>query len=62
MSKEKLTYTVAEAADLIGVSKVTMYNLIHSENCNFAFNIGRKIIISRPALERWIDESVKQLQ
>ena len=49
----KLTLTVAEAATIIGVSLPTAYTLVHSAGFP-AFTIGRKLLISRQGLEKWI--------
>ena len=57
---EKLTYTVSEAAEAVGVSKPIMYNLVNADNCSFAFRVGRKIIISKAALEQWIIERSRE--
>ena len=51
---KKLTLTVAEAAELLGVSLPTAYELAHSEGFP-TLRIGRKLLISRAGLELWVD-------
>jgi len=51
---KKLTLTVAEAADLLGVSLPTAYELAHSKGFP-TLRIGRKLLISRAGLELWVD-------
>lgn len=54
--REKLTCTVDEGAALLGISRPVMYELCHREDCAFTLRIGRRILISRIALEAWIAE------
>jgi excisionase family DNA binding protein len=47
----KLTFTVAEAAELIGISRTSAYEAAHrGENPSLAF--GRRTVITRAPLER----------
>lgn len=50
----KATLTVNEAACVIGVSKPTMYSLIRKSGFP-AVHIGRKVLICRDALLRWLE-------
>ena len=50
---EKLTYSVAEAAGVLGVRKPTVYNLIHKEDFP-AFKVGGRTLISIDGLRRWV--------
>ncbi len=52
-SPTKTTLTVEEAAHLIGVSKPTMYAIVKRPSFP-AIHIGRKILICRDALLRWL--------
>lgn len=51
---EKLTLSVTEAAEVIGISRPAMYNLIHSEGFPKKV-VGRRILIPVKALERWLE-------
>ena len=45
----KMTLSVREAAELIGISKPKMYELIHSNEIP-SIHVGKKIVIARQAL------------
>ena len=49
----KLTYSVTEAARALGVSRHTMYNLIHSEGFP-TLSVGGRRLISRELLAEWV--------
>ena len=51
--KEKLTYSVEECAELLGVSVKTAYNLTHRQDFP-TIKIGRRIRISREGLKTWV--------
>ncbi len=51
----KLTLSVREAADMIGISKPTMYGLIRNNEIP-VIHVGKKIIITRQALLDWLSE------
>ena len=53
---EKLTVTVQEAANLLGVSKPTMFELLYNGSIAYK-KIGRKIIISYKVLVDWVNEN-----
>ncbi len=50
----KLTCTVSEAAQILGVSKPTMYDLVHKGTIP-STKVGRKILISRHVLTNWLE-------
>ena len=54
MSPEELikqTVTVDEAAKLLGISRATAYQLAHEGKLPGARRLGRRIVVSRKALE-----------
>ena len=51
----KMTLSVREAAELIGISKPKMYELIHSNEIP-SIHVGKKIVITRQALMDWLSE------
>ncbi len=55
VSDKKLTLSVQEAADMLGISKPTMFNLLHAGEITHK-RIGRKIIISYQAVVDWINQ------
>lgn len=50
---EKLTYSVEEAAEAIGVSRSAMYNLIHIDGFP-TLKVGNRRLISRELLAEWV--------
>ena len=52
---KKLTLSVQEAAELIGVSKPTMFDLLYTGEIRYK-KIGRKIIVSYQAIVDWINQ------
>lgn len=51
----KMTLSVREAAELIGISKPKMYELIHSNEIP-SIHVGKKIMIARQALLDWLSK------
>lgn len=49
----ELTYTVKEAADALGVSRTTMYSVIHREGFP-TLKVGGRRLISRELLTEWV--------
>lgn len=49
----KLTFSVKEAADLLGISKPKMYDLLREGEIR-SLRVGKKIIIPRKALDDWL--------
>lgn len=55
----RLTMSVAEAAELLGVSLPIMYGLCNSTDCSFVIRLGRKIRIHAPSFEAWMMEQAQ---
>lgn len=55
---EKLALSAAEAAQLIGVSKPTVYLLCKRDDFP-SFYVGGRLLISRRGLEEWIEQQAK---
>ena len=49
----KQTLTVSEAAEILGISKPMMYNLIRDGSVP-SINVGKKILISKHVLSVWL--------
>lgn len=52
---EKLTYSVPEAAEILGISKSRMYELTRSEGFP-SLKIGKRILVPIKGLERWVEK------
>ena len=50
---EKTVYNVDEAAESLGVSRSTIYQLIHREDFP-TLKIGNRRLIPREGLQRWV--------
>ena len=51
---EKRSYSVAEIAEILGVSKRSVYNLCSTGVIN-SVRIGTKLRISKKAFDEWLD-------
>ena len=51
---EKMALTITETAQALGVSRPTVYTLLHREGFP-AFRIGNRVLISRAKLEEWVN-------
>ena len=51
----KVTLTVPEAAELIGICKPTMYEMVRAGKVR-SVKVGKKILISRQSLMDWLKE------
>ena len=51
---DRLTYTVTEAAVLLGISRTTAYECVRRGEIP-SLTLGRRVVISRAALERMLD-------
>ena len=58
-AETKLTITVEELAQQLNVSRTTAYNLARRKDFYPAFRIGHRMIISRQALSRWLDDQTE---
>lgn len=55
---EKLTLSASEAAQVIGISRPRMYQLM-KVNGFPTVQVGRRLLVSRKGLERWVEEQSK---
>ena len=55
---EKRSYSVAEAAEILGVSKRSIYNLCAAEAFK-TVRIDKKLRISRRSFDEWLDGNSK---
>lgn len=51
----KLTLSVPEAADVLGVSSTKMYEIVKIKGFP-TIHVGKRILVSAKGLERWIEE------
>ena len=58
MKSEKLTLSVPEAAQIVGVSQSKMYEIVKIKGFP-TIHIGRRLLVSAKGLERWIEEQAE---
>jgi excisionase family DNA binding protein len=56
---EKLAFSAAEAAEVIGVSEWTIYRLVERGDLSKLPHLGKRVLIARLELERFAREGVK---
>ena len=57
---EPATVNVEYAAQLLGIGRQTAYNLAKEGKLPGALRLGRRIVVSRKALEEFLDGRVRQ--
>lgn len=51
---EKLAYSVVEVAQVLGISRPKVYDLLHRDDFP-AFKIGGRVLVSVEGLRRWVE-------
>ena len=59
MTVEKKTYSVEEAAQVVGISARYMYDLVRTEGFP-VIRIGRRLLIPITGLNRWLEEQAEK--
>lgn len=57
--RNKLTLSVDEAAQMLGLSRPVVMELTHSEGFP-AFNVGKRILIHAHGLAQWVDQQAEK--
>lgn len=55
MFENRITISTKEAAQMLGVSLPTMYELVHIEGFP-SIRVGKKILVSVEGLKHWVNE------
>ena len=55
MFENRITISTKEAAQMLGVSLPTMYELVHIEGFP-SIRVGKKILVSVEGLRHWVNE------
>lgn len=56
---DRITLSAAEAATLLGISKTKLYEIMRRDDCDFAFMLGGRRLISRTKLEAWVERQTE---
>ena len=59
VNMEPLTVSIKEAAQLLGVSRPTMYRIIHRADFS-SFKEGNRRLIPLAELRRWVEEQAQR--
>ena len=57
---QRIAVSVSEAAEMIGVSRPTMYEILNREDCKADFKLGSRRLVSVEALREWIAKQTMQ--
>lgn len=57
--RQKLVYSIAEAAQILGISETRMRQLARSKGFP-TVHIGKRLLISIKGLERWVEEQAEK--
>lgn len=57
--RNKLTLSVDEAAQMLGLSRPIVMELTHAEGFP-AFNVGKRILIHAQGLAEWVDRQMEK--
>ena len=55
IKREKLVLSVPEAAEVLGISKSKMYEIVRIKGFP-AIRVGKRVLINAKRLEDWLDE------
>ena len=58
--ENRISISVPEAAAATGLGKNLMYELIKRPDCDFAFQIGNRWLVSVSKLQAWIDRQTEK--
>ena len=59
IKREKLVLSVPEAAELLGISKSKMYQIVRIEGFP-AIRVGKRVLVNAKRLEAWLDEATEE--
>lgn len=56
---DKLALSIAETAKLLGVSRPTVYSLIHQDGFP-VFSVGNRRLVSAVGLKEWVENQARK--
>lgn len=60
IENERVAYSPAEAAEVMGISRQTIYNLMRANSDFPTFKLGGRRLINAAALQKWIDARTEE--
>lgn len=55
-SVNKIAVSVSEGAEMLSVSRPTMYEIIKRSDFNASFHVGNRTLISVVGLQNWVEQ------
>ena len=59
IKREKLVLSVPEAAELLGISKSKMYEVVRIKGFP-AIRVGKRVLVNAKRLEAWLDKITEE--
>lgn len=56
---QRITYSASDICQILGISPVGAYNLMHSESFP-SFRVGKRILVTHDAFQQWLDEQQRK--
>lgn len=56
--QEKIALNVTETAEVLGVSRTVVYQLMHRDDFP-SFKIGKRTLVPKAALEAWVNKQAE---
>lgn len=60
--ENKMLLSISEAAAALGISRPTVYQLIHADDGFPIIRVGGRVLIPTKQLEDWIDAQVRNVK
>ena len=57
--EDRLTISVAEMAEYLGVSRPTAYAILNKGDCRAGFKVGRRTVVSVERLKEWVNRQTE---
>ena len=57
--EDRLTISVAEMAEYLGVSRPTAYAILNRADCRAGFKVGRRTVVSVERLREWVNSQTE---
>lgn len=57
--EDRLTISVAEMAEYLGVSRPVAYKILNRADCRAGFKVGRRTVVSVERLKEWVNSQTE---
>jgi excisionase family DNA binding protein len=59
---DRRVYTVEEVAEILGIARGKAYEHINANDIPGVIHLGRRILISKPVFDSWLDDNNNVIQ